>query len=307
MGIEVIPLVTLNSMWEKAVKLLSMENAVTMAPGDDKKARMIMSYSSAIPHLVRSKSGGEYYCDDNCPHWKSARICSHTLVCAEANRELPAFLEWHCKAGILPNITAVAMEGLPRGRGRKGGRPKRQRKREDQPETVATVPLSGVASTSAQGMCTDSGGASSRLIGTSLFNTCAGSAGTISQSVSLPVVTTFDPYTDSVGISQPISSPACAVTSASVSNLCTDSVGTISQSVSIGFSCATLPPPLIYASTAPTYMANCGPSPSAHSVNPVPPTIPSRYSSSAVAVTDSSTPVGTPISIPNINPFTARF
>ena len=51
-GISVIPLVTLDAMWSKAGELLSAENTITAAPGSDKKARMVLSYSSEVPHLV---------------------------------------------------------------------------------------------------------------------------------------------------------------------------------------------------------------------------------------------------------------
>lgn len=50
-GIDVIPLVTLSATWVKADQLLSAENAITAAPGKDKKACMVLSYTSVVPHL----------------------------------------------------------------------------------------------------------------------------------------------------------------------------------------------------------------------------------------------------------------
>lgn len=57
-GIISIPLVTLSAMWNKASKLLSMENAIAAAPGNDSKSRMVISHSQDTPHHIRSHSMG---------------------------------------------------------------------------------------------------------------------------------------------------------------------------------------------------------------------------------------------------------
>ena len=48
---------------------------------------------------------------------------------AEVNGELNLFLQWYNMNKPQPNISRLAMTGLPRGRGRKGGKPKRTRSR----------------------------------------------------------------------------------------------------------------------------------------------------------------------------------
>ena len=59
---------------------------------------------------------------------------------AETNGELLKFLEWYSAAGNEPNISILAMQGLPSGRGRKGGHPKRKRTKESKvPETFVSV------------------------------------------------------------------------------------------------------------------------------------------------------------------------
>ena len=63
-------------------------------------------------------------CDTPCLQWSSSQICSHTLAASECNQEMAAFLEWYTKFVESPNISKLAMSGLPRGRGRKGGRAK---------------------------------------------------------------------------------------------------------------------------------------------------------------------------------------
>ena len=140
-GIETLPLITLQSMWEKASKLLTMDSGITAAPSEDRKARMASSFSGKTPHFVSSRPSGQYVCDSTCIQWNSAKICSHTLAVAETNGELNQFLQWYSTSGVGPNITVLGMEGLPKGRaGQKGGRSKRKRTRSDaRPEQLVTV------------------------------------------------------------------------------------------------------------------------------------------------------------------------
>ena len=125
-------------MWEKAERLLSSSTEITPAPGSDPKARMVLSLTSDTPHFVRCKANGQYVCDSACIRWTSANICSHTLAVAETNGELLKFLQWYTAMGNAPNISVLAMQGLPSGRGRKGGQPKRKRKKAV-PETLVSV------------------------------------------------------------------------------------------------------------------------------------------------------------------------
>ena len=61
-GIETIPLITLHYMWDKASKLLSIDNGITAAPSDDKRAQMALLFSSKTPHFVSSRSNGQLIC-----------------------------------------------------------------------------------------------------------------------------------------------------------------------------------------------------------------------------------------------------
>ena len=145
-GITKLSLATLQGMWGKAESLLSTANAITPAPGGCVKAKMVLSSSSEFPHLVRERSSGRYECDEKCLNWSSSGICSHSIAVAEVNNDLDKFLQWYNSAAIEPNITSLGMSGLPSGRGRKGGLPKRKRSQSKFPpiESVkqrkATVP-----------------------------------------------------------------------------------------------------------------------------------------------------------------------
>jgi len=78
-SITKLTLTTIQSMWEKAEELLSTQNAITPAPGSDSTARMVISYSSSMPHLVLRGSNGQYRCDDKCIAWTSL-VYAHILL-----------------------------------------------------------------------------------------------------------------------------------------------------------------------------------------------------------------------------------
>ena len=113
---------------------------------------MVMSYSSQVPHLVTRGANGQYKCDSKCLHWTSSALCSHSLAVAEVNNELLPFLKWYNSSTIQPNVTTIAMSGLPSGRGRKGGVPKRQRSRAEKktPESYVLRPAFQEASPALQ-------------------------------------------------------------------------------------------------------------------------------------------------------------
>ena len=54
-GIVTVPMVILQSIWKKAGDLIANPNAITLAPGDNEKSQMVLSYSSNMPHLVQHK------------------------------------------------------------------------------------------------------------------------------------------------------------------------------------------------------------------------------------------------------------
>ena len=117
----------MESIWSKVEEYLESDHEIVPAPGSDHRAKMVSSHSSNTPHFFRPLSSGQYVCDSNCLEWKSEQICSHIIAVAEKNSELHSFLEWYNTTKQQPNITTLAIHGLPAGRGRKGGIAKRQR------------------------------------------------------------------------------------------------------------------------------------------------------------------------------------
>ena len=60
-----VPLTCLQGVWEKAKKLVSTPNAITPAPGQEPEARMVLSYSGNVPHMVVPKKGGDFRLESN--------------------------------------------------------------------------------------------------------------------------------------------------------------------------------------------------------------------------------------------------
>ena len=128
---------TLSGIWKTAEKILGSkaEYLVEVPWISDKKARLVKSFSSPHPHLVvqQDSKGHIYQCHKNCEMFKGFRMCSHTIAVAEINGELKSFLE--VLTNTTPNLTTIAMQGLPAGSGRKGGQEKHRKMKK---ETVLT-------------------------------------------------------------------------------------------------------------------------------------------------------------------------
>ena len=147
-GISTIPLITLPGIWRKAESLLQGENMITKAPGSEQRARVVISFRSDTPHIVKPKENGQYVCDANCPQWVSSKICSHTVAVAEINTSLRSFLDWYIACAVQPNLTTLSMSGMPSGRGKKKNQIRSQRKgkqRAASPDTFVASPMSLVA------------------------------------------------------------------------------------------------------------------------------------------------------------------
>lgn len=72
-----VPVGCLEGIWTKASALLCDGNAISPAPGQDKAARMVLSYSGKVPYLVTPKKGGGFNCDSSCPNWKALSLSAH--------------------------------------------------------------------------------------------------------------------------------------------------------------------------------------------------------------------------------------
>ena len=123
-----IPFSCLQGIWNKLGELLSTAGSIVSAPGHCPEARLVLSRSGKRPHLVLPSKAG-FKCDSDCVNFKSLGICSHTVVVAHINDQLPQFVSNLKKAKKQPNLTQLAVHEMPAGVGKKGARPSRKRKR----------------------------------------------------------------------------------------------------------------------------------------------------------------------------------
>lgn len=144
-GIVSIPLATLKLIWAKATEYMNSSNVVVSAPVPCPKAKMVASRSTSAPHFVQHLPSGQYICDSNCLQWKSSCLCSHTVAVAGINGDLESFIDWYVLTKQRPNFTTLAVHGLPSGRGRKGGIPKRKKSKSYCSRDATTVLRPAVA------------------------------------------------------------------------------------------------------------------------------------------------------------------
>lgn len=124
-----LPLLAVEGIAKKAAEILQTDGAIVNAPGQPSSAKMVISRAGKRPHLVlpKKKSGG-MSCDEDCPQYKSAKLCSHTVAAAEYNQQLDDFIASYSGMKQTPNLTKLATAGMPRGRGRKGSKAPAKRK-----------------------------------------------------------------------------------------------------------------------------------------------------------------------------------
>lgn len=120
--------------------MLTERNAVVPAPGLGERDKIVKSKSGSTPHLVSVK-GLKYECDDKCLHFKSIKLCSHTVAAAEINNELKEFVKTK-RSCDSPNLMQLGTHGMPAGAGRKGGKlPKKKTTKRGAPSDENRVTL----------------------------------------------------------------------------------------------------------------------------------------------------------------------
>lgn len=135
-SIKTIQSTTLHSIWNKAANLLKGKSIIPIPWMTDNKARLVESSSSEQPHLVTA-SNNCYKCD-KCPMFKGYNLCSH--VVAVAQKMVTSMLFYRSKENG-PNLSSIALEGMPAGAGKKSGTPNRKRKKNVRIETRSVRPF----------------------------------------------------------------------------------------------------------------------------------------------------------------------
>ena len=119
---------TLEDIWTKGKHLVQTPGLVCPVPGQgNSNNRMVASVSNSEPHYIVEKNG-KFICSGNCLRFGAYKICQHTVAAAQNFGMLPGFCNWWKSQKTGANVDALAMAGLPKGAGQKGGVPKRGRR-----------------------------------------------------------------------------------------------------------------------------------------------------------------------------------
>jgi len=105
----------LRCMFNKAEKLVRGENSICSSPGS-LTAKLVESKSGSRPHFVTVKANHKYCCDSDCPMWKCAKLCAHTIASAYVDGKLQVFLN---QTVSTPNHHELAKSDTTKNPGKK--------------------------------------------------------------------------------------------------------------------------------------------------------------------------------------------
>ena len=124
------PIEVLKSIHEKAEALLNSPQAIVRAPGcTEHMAFMVKSDTAKKPHFVSLLKNGKVTCD-NCPGWKSLKLCAHAVAAAEKRGNLSQYVNWLKEKGpSCMNITSYVTFDSSQATGKKGNKPSTARRK----------------------------------------------------------------------------------------------------------------------------------------------------------------------------------
>ena len=94
-------------------------NIPLSARSHNNRAFMIESHTSTRPHFVQIAKNGKVICDD-CPAYKSAKLCAHVVAAAEKAGILKEYISWLNKSGpSAMNLTSFVTFDSAKGTGKK--------------------------------------------------------------------------------------------------------------------------------------------------------------------------------------------
>ena len=125
-GITTIPLPILDSMFERANRLLEFPENVISKPGATDGSFIVAGHSNKI-HIVTPGKGGSIKCDRSCVN-SSTKICEHVLAVAQVRVTINEFLAYYKSSKRGPNLSQMSLGGAPKSAGRKPSNRKKSNK-----------------------------------------------------------------------------------------------------------------------------------------------------------------------------------
>ena len=129
-GVISAPEEVLNAITRRAEELLSNPQSIVSAPGStDDRTYIVESKISSKPHFVSLAKNGKTTCED-CPGWKSLKLCSHAVAAAEKCGRLLKYVKWLKEKGSSRmNIASYVTCDSGKGTGKKGEKPSTARRK----------------------------------------------------------------------------------------------------------------------------------------------------------------------------------
>ena len=122
-GITTIPIPILETMFDKANRLLELPENIIPKPGATDGSYIVPGHSNTI-HIVTPGKGGSLKCDRSCVNI-STRICEHILAVAQTEGSLNEFFAWYKRSKRGPRLLDMALGSAPKSAGRKPSNRKR--------------------------------------------------------------------------------------------------------------------------------------------------------------------------------------
>jgi len=129
-GVISAPEEILNAITRRAEELLSNPQSIVSAPGStDNRTYIVESKISSKAHFVSLAKNGKTTCED-CPGWKSLKVCSHGVAAAEKSGRLFQYVKWLKEKGpSRMNITSYVTCDSGKGTGKMGEKPSTARRK----------------------------------------------------------------------------------------------------------------------------------------------------------------------------------
>ena len=122
-GITAVPMPILETMFDKANRLLELPENIIPKPGGTDGSYIVPGHSNTI-HIVTPGKGGSLKCDRSCVN-VSTRICEHILAVAQTQGSLNEFFAWYKRSKRGPRLLDMALGSAPKSAGRKPSNRKR--------------------------------------------------------------------------------------------------------------------------------------------------------------------------------------
>ena len=130
-----VPYPIVKEIFRDGAELLLQNKSIVTAPGPSGTSFYVTNTSdNSKPYCVKRVSAGNatggslFKCDKHCLLYTGVHLCSHVIAVAEYIKELQEFLHAFNTSAVIPNLTSLTNNDMPKGRGKKANKATQKRK-----------------------------------------------------------------------------------------------------------------------------------------------------------------------------------